>query len=191
MKYVIRKVPERDTSYLERLLPGALIYNDVNHEGAIASFVGAIKLANDDALFVQDDMLLAKNFIERSNRYIEKYPNQVIVFANITDHDYEKVFEEGFYPPRSAGWLLCTYIPKRVQDVFLEFMETRARQKYARTFKYQGDDILFNRCLDHYMDEYVFVTIPNLAGHPKNVSVVCKSRPTRLCVNFDYKNAEV
>jgi len=35
MKYVIRKVPERDTSYLERLLPDADVYSDVLHVGAI------------------------------------------------------------------------------------------------------------------------------------------------------------
>ena len=78
MKYVIRKVPERNTEYLEKLLPEAVVVNDVNHNGAIWSFLKAIEVADDDAVYIQDDMLLCKDFKNRAESYIKKYPNNII-----------------------------------------------------------------------------------------------------------------
>lgn len=34
MRYVIRKIPKRNTEYLERLIPDAHVYNDTQHIGA-------------------------------------------------------------------------------------------------------------------------------------------------------------
>lgn len=194
MKFVIRKVPERDTSYLERLIPSAVILNDTEHKGAIRSFIDAIKLADDDAVYVQDDMLLCKGFVEKAESYIKDHKNDVIIFANFT-HDKQSadVVTEGYYPARKGGWLLCTYIPKTVADAFVKWHESKGYESvrnYKKYLEMQGDDILFCRFLE-LIDKDVFVTVPNIAGHRKNKSVINPNRPVRCCVNFDYEGAEI
>lgn len=189
MKYVIRKVPERDTSYLEKHIPNALVYSDVKHEGCRKSFVEAILLANDDACYVQDDMILCKQFVERTQEYISKHPNNVIVFSNFTNLKGNQIYQEGFWEPRQAGWLLCTYIPKRIAMRFVEAKRQGSFQVPANAIKYDFDDMEFNRFLEKE-GEKVFLAVPNLAGHPKNQSVTGFKRPPRTCPNFDYEKAE-
>ena len=192
MKWVIRKVPERDTEYLERNIPNSIVINDTEHVGAIKSFIMALKEANDDAVYVQDDMLLCKDFCTKALEYIDRLSNQVIVFANFTHDKLCKVFDEGYHSPRSACWLLCTYIPKRIAERFISFMENEAETCGFipnKFFQNDFDDAIFSRFLEN-IGEYVYVTVPNLAGHPKNKSVINPNRPKRICPNFDYKNAQ-
>ena len=196
MKYVIRKVPERDTSYLERLIPEAIVYNDVNHTGAIQSFVGVIKQVRDDAVYIQDDMILCKDFIRRTQEYIDRYPDEVIVFSNRTDGKRTSIANsEGFYNPKEAGWLMCTYIPKTIAIDFAQWWICGRWQRvvhpwYSRNWiKKQFDDIFFRSYLIE-KGKSVFVAVPNLAGHPANDSVI-DCRPPRITTNFDFENAEV
>lgn len=190
MRYVIRKVPERNTEYLERLLPCAEIYNDINHEGAIQSFLKALKKTNGDAVYVQDDMILCKDFMEKSEKIIAEYPYAVIVFSNFT-HDKRSahVTKQGWYNPKEGGWLLCTYIPEPVKNGFLRWWEEGRWKKYnKRWIERQYDDAFFCRFLmENKLD--VFVTVPNLAGHPRNKSVI-DNRAPKDTPNFDYENAE-
>lgn len=196
MKYVIRKVPERDTSYLEKLIPDAIVYNDVAHFGAIQSFIGAIKTVRDDAVYVQDDMILCKDFIRRTQEYIERYPNEVIVFSNFSHGVRTHVaVKEGFYHPREGGWLLCTYIPRDIAIGFAQWwicgrwQRTVPSVRSHRWIKRQYDDIFFRQYLIE-QGKSVYVVVPNLAGHPKNESVI-DDRPPKITTNFDFDNAEV
>ena len=109
MKYVIRKVPERDTSYLERLIPGALIYNDIEHCGAVESFVAAIKQADDDAVYIQDDMLLCTDFCARVESCIAQHPDTVVIFSTTS-----RLAKAGINPASKRRSLLCTYIPRAI-----------------------------------------------------------------------------
>ena len=192
MKFVIRKVPERDTSYLERHIPSAMVYSDVEHKGAIQSFIDAIKAADDDAVYVQDDMLLCKDFAVRAKAYVNQNPDRVIVFANFThDKQSSHVTYEGHFPAREGGWLLCTYIPKHIALAFCKWYENKGYETVRNHKKYlemQGDDIFFCRFLEQ-IDKDVLVAVPNLAGHRKNKSVINPNRPVRVCVNFNYEEA--
>lgn len=189
MKYVIRKVPERNTAYLERLLPGALIVDDVQHKGAIESFHEAIRQADDDAVYVQDDMILCRDFMEKTKRYILRYPDSVIVFSNHTNGRFASMRKEGFYSPADMPWLLCTYIPKKVAMQYLKEVESGAWKISNIDKKHQYDDLNWGKWLKHWW-KTVFLTVPNLAGHPANRSVIDRRRPARTCLNFDYENAE-
>lgn len=194
MLYVIRKVPERDTTYLEKLLPNCMIYNDVKHIGAINSFLSVLSDVDEDAVYVQDDMLLCKDFMAKAEEYIKKYPYAVIVFSNFThDKECRNVTKEGWYKAEKAGWLLCTYIPKGIKNAFLRWWNKGEWKKYGGAWRQvwiarQYDDVFFQCFLQkHNLD--VFVTVPNLAGHPKNQSVI-DDRPPKITPNFDYENAE-
>lgn len=191
MKYVIRKVPERDTSYLERLLPNAEIYNDVDHIGALYSFLDVLKKTDDDALYIQDDMLLCKNFETKAQKIINERPNDVIVFSNFTiDKSSKEVTTQGYWSARKGGWLLCTYIPHEIAQGFLLWWSLGKYQKYdKRWITRQYDDAYFCRFLEEIKKE-VFVIIPNLAGHPKNHSVI-DGRPPKTTTNFNFDEMEV
>ena len=196
LKYVIRKVPERNTEYLERLIPEAIVYNDVNHTGAINSFVSVIKQVRDDAVYIQDDMILCNDFVRRTQEYIDRYPDEVIVFSNRTDGKRTRIANaEGFYDPKEAGWLMCTYIPKTIAIDFAQWWicgrwQRVVPSKYSRNWiQKQFDDIFFRSYLTE-KGKSVFVAVPNLAGHPANKSVI-DDRPPRITTNFDFENAEV
>ena len=200
MKYIIRKVPERNTRYLERLLPDAVVVNDVNHNGCIWSFLKAIETADDDAVYIQDDMLLCKDFRKKSEEYISKYPSDVIVFSthlpkkNLQKGNAEIVFKNGF---NDVGWrrdviLLSTYIPKDIASGFMQYMLSEECKK-NRFFKFcvanKSDDTFFAFFLNK-IGKKVYMTIPNLAGHEENISVAVNTRPVRISPDFDYKNCE-
>lgn len=198
MKYIIRKVPERNTKYLERLLPEAEIVNDVNHNGCVWSFLKAIEVANDDAIYIQDDMLLCKDFKKKAEEYVKKYPSSVIIFSSHIIKNAKKYAEtiyreEKFYTGKEGGtWLLCTYIPKKIGMEFFDFIVSEECKKLGSWKKYekmQADDLLFCKFLD--LRSYkAFVVVPQLAGHEENKSVVLASRPKRISPLFDYKNCE-
>lgn len=199
MKFVIRKVPERNTAYLERLLYHPVVVNDVNHNGCIWSFLKAIEIADDDAVYIQDDVLLCKDFLGKCRKVVGEHPDSVIVFSTPflkgrTEYNGDKIIDtEGFYPAKDAGWMLCIYIPKMISQGFLNFWltdECKTVSAYKKYMKMQADDLFFRRFLERYGYDSVFVTVPNLAGHEENVSVVCESRPKRISPMFDYHNAE-
>lgn len=195
MKYVIRKVPERNTKYLERLLPEAVVVNDVNHNGAIWSFLKAIEIADDDAVYIQDDMLLCKDFKNKAEQYIKKYPNEVIVFSNHVIKNAKKYggdvySKEGFYPSsKGIVIMLCVYIPKQIAKDFRSFYLKGGAETLSSWEKYKkmdADDLLFCR----WYQKDVLMTVPQLAGHSENKSVIVPSRPIRISPLFDYENAE-
>ena len=199
MKYVIRKVPERNTLYLERLLPDALIVNDERHNGCIWSFLKAIEVADDDAIYIQDDMLLCKDFVIRAEEYMSLHRNEIVIFSTPflkgkKEYNGDKIIEkEGYYEPAEAFWQLCTYIPKCISQKFLQFWLTGEYKTVSACNKYlkmQADDLFFRRFLERYEYGKVFVTVPNLAGHEENKSVVCQSRPKRISPMFNYNEAE-
>lgn len=196
MRYIIRKVPERNTEYLERLIPEALVYNDVRHKGAIKSFIGAIYMAKDDAVYVQDDMLLCRDFVAKTKERAAERPDKVIVFSNFTHEKmHEMCLSEGLYSPLNAGWLLCTYIPRDIAMGFVQWYTSEAYRKTivpSRAKRWeirQYDDVFFRYYLNE-IGENVFLTVPNLAGHPRNHSVIDNRRP-KITPLFDYANAEV
>ena len=116
MKWIIRKVPERDTSYLERLIPEAEVFCDTEHKGCRWSFEQAILMANDDAVYVQDDMILCKGFKAKAEEIIKRYPSHCIVFASTHyNKDSEKVDKAGFWLPEEGGWLMCTICLKCIK----------------------------------------------------------------------------
>ena len=189
MKFVIRKVPERDTSILESILPNAIVYNDVRHEGCLTSFIRVLEEVDDDAVYIVDDMILAKNFKERAQAVIAERPNDVIVFSNFAYIDKTK--KEGYYPADMMSWLLCTYIPKRIAKPYVEFMKNGAKGMPKKWFVREADDATFGCFLQRQLSEVVYLTVPNLAGHSANTSVVNPTREARLTENFDYANAAV
>lgn len=185
MNYVIRRCPERDTGMLERCLPDAIVYNDTEHEGALISFHKALRMANDDAVYIQDDVVLCKDFKSRTMGYIKKYPKTVIVFSSYFESN--EAVRNDFAILENVS-LLCTYIPKHIADAYLHAVESGEWKLSKWDINGQFDDLNFSKFLLKY-DIEVFVVYPHLAGHLPGESVIRKSRPkNRICHNFDYED---
>jgi hypothetical protein len=191
MKYVIRKVPERNTEYLEKLLPEAVVVNDVNHNGAIWSFLKAIEVADDDAIYIQDDMLLCKDFKKRAEAYVEKYPDEVISFSSQKSVTFN-VESEGF-SNKSPLWDMCIYIPKKIAQAYRTFHLAEGYKKFYRWeifLEKSATDTLLERYVYQVLKKSVFNVCPSLAGHKPLESVAVKGRKPRLSPLFDYENCE-
>jgi len=196
MKYIVRKVPERDVTYFEYLIPEAIFYNDALHEGPIKSFVGAMKLAQDDAVYIQDDMLLCRDFKARCDAVCKAHKDEVVQLANNTFRNVKtRVLVGGHYPADKVPWCLCIYIPWRLASAFVDWYESgRIKPTKFETNGY-SDDLLFSRFMKK-MKEDEYLVVPNLAGHPMNKSIVGKltgrdvrDGQIRISMNFEYDKA--
>ena len=191
MKYCIRKVPERNTKYLERLLPEAVVVSDVNHNGAIWSFLKAIEIVDDDCIYIQDDMLLCKDFKTRAESYVKQYPDDIISFSSQWQYSHN-ITQEGF-DNKCALWVMCVYIPKDIAMSFKRFMLAEGYKQFYRWQKFiegQADDTMLERFYFRILKGSVFNTKPSLAGHGSIESFIDKSRGLRPSPMFDYDNAE-
>ena len=78
MKIYVRTTGQRELRQFEFLSPTYLI--DKEHK-PVSSFIKQLKqISEEDALFMEDDIIFCENFLEEVNHAIEKYPNQIINF---------------------------------------------------------------------------------------------------------------
>lgn len=193
MKIVIRKVPERDTSKLECAIGNAIVFNDTNHNGCLWSFTKALEIANDSAIYIQDDMILCRDFVERASEIIGRLPEFVIVFSypcKASEKERENLYC-GFREPFKGGGLLCTYIPNRIREKYLLDKKTGAWKTSDYVARHQLDDVDFGSWLAKH-GECIYYVVPNLAGHSYGESVINKNKPkNRLCADFDYNDTEI
>lgn len=115
MKYYVRTTGDRQFSY------------DINYEvlvdtehKPIRSFIDQLKyISSDDAVLLEDDVILCKNFKERIEEVVAQHPNCVINF-----------FEDPFIfyltetrPGIKYRYNQCTYYPKGVAKTIADKME--------------------------------------------------------------------
>lgn len=185
MRFVIRKIPERNTDELEAALGDAFVYSDVAHVGALRSFIDVLRIVNDNAVYIQDDVVLCKDFKQRCEDFILQYPRSVIVFSSFFDsnNDVRNAFRDG-----AGVQTLCVFIPKYTAEAYLYSIDSGEWILTQKDRRGQFDDLNFGRWLVRYGFD-IFVTYPNLAGHLPVRSSINKSRPAnRLCKNFDYED---
>ena len=97
MKYYVRTTGERDLSAYNFLNYTALY--DYEHQ-PVKSFIKQMKLiSEDDALFMEDDIVFCKDFQHQINEAIKRYPNQIINFfyQPLTYLQSGKFREKNFY----------------------------------------------------------------------------------------------
>ena len=160
------------------------MYCDTLHEGALRSFLAAMRMANDNAIYIQDDLVVCKDFAQKARKYVDMCPKHVIVFSSCFDSN--NAVKNEFARLKNVS-LLCTYIPKYIADIYLKAINSGEWKITEREKKLQFDDLNFSKFLwESGFD--VFVAFPSLAGHLPGKSVIKKSRPIRLSANFDYNN---
>lgn len=191
MRYVIRKIPERDTSYLERHIPNAEIYCDSEHVGPLEAFIRALEMGHGDAVYMQDDILICKHFTERVEAECLKRPNDVIMFSEITRYVSKAVKESGYCSPSEKFWLYCTYIPERVRELTVKLYRGGGLKPTKTEIAHSCDDNWFGRVMK-YIGVEPYMVVPNLAGHTMGKSYANSRHENlwRVSLTFDYEDAE-
>lgn len=113
MKYYVRTTGKRTFNYdldYELLI-------DKEHK-PIESFIDQLRyISKDNAVLLEDDLILCRNFQEEIEKAIEEYPDKIINFFTMPTVYYE-THESGEF-----AFNQCTYYPKGMAKVVADQME--------------------------------------------------------------------
>lgn len=129
MNYYIRTTLDRvlDNSYLQ--IPYKLIV-DKDHK-PVDSFIKALyEISKEDAVLLEDDLILCQNFKERIESVIAQYPNRIINFFWHPEF-YMKTVE---HP--CIVYNQCTYYPKDVSKQLADIMVNVPRNEGEKVNMY-------------------------------------------------------
>ena len=131
MKYYVRTTLERKLHSSYNQIEYTLLI-DKEHK-PVESFFDQLELiSDDDAVLLEDDLVLCDNFKEIIEEMISKHPNDII---NFFQDPYD------FYTPhyvRKFSWNQCTYYPKGVGKKISTFIKDYWT-KFPRVLNYQYD----------------------------------------------------
>ena len=156
MTYYIRTTGERQLDLSFNQIPYTLII-DREHK-PIDSFINALyQISNEDAVLMEDDIILCQNFEEEITRVIEQYPNRIINFFNILNMGH---IEEKY----NIIYNQCTFYPKGIAKQIADIMVTLPRRTDRKKNMYS---LLENVALKQ-LDQKVVQYIPHLVQHLDN-----------------------
>jgi hypothetical protein len=157
-RIIVRAVRDRIgyIEYLQENLPQAEWAFDTQRN-AMHTFLTALKMAGDDAVVhMEEDVLLAPNFVSRLEAVIAKHPDKVIQFFSMRKDDIE-------VGSRMDGNFLmgqCFYLPKGYSKEVLAFYSVWDGLKEHPT----GLDTMVGDWLRKRKEKY-WIEIPNLVDH--------------------------
>ena len=133
IKYFIRTTGDRELNSSYEQIDYELLI-DKDHRPT-ESFIEQLQIISDcDAVLLEDDVLLCKDFKNRIEAVISQYPDQVINF-------YDRPWE--YYKTHSSkvfSWNQCTYYPKglakKIADEILKVYPTMLENKDKLPKKY-------------------------------------------------------
>lgn len=178
MKYLIRKVPERNVDYIIKGLlqdgvskDDIMVFEDVNHEGCIWSFTEACRLCTDNTCFLQDDIILCKHFTKRLANVVNVYGNMVINLFRLSDlrgKNYNAKSKYGVRYLWEEFWYSFpgVYIPITVIRQYVDWYDKKFTGRGWQKFYTESDwdDGLFYGFL-HKEGLPVYNLFPNLIQH--------------------------
>ncbi len=110
---------------------------DVDHK-PVESFISQLrKISNDDAVLLEDDLILCENFYEKIYTIIEKYPDRIINFYTNPFYWFETQESDIF------SYNQCTYYPKGISEKIAKEMENILHNPNVK-LKNQYD------CIEHF-----------------------------------------
>jgi len=184
IRYFVRTTCERilDRSY-EQIKYIPLI--DIEHK-PVESYIEQLEIISDfDAVLLEDDLILCKDFKKRIEKVIKKYPNQIINFFTSPELYFETHRTEKF------TYTQCVYYPKGVINKIIEHMKLKA--KFYTQYDYLEYISLVKAGIP------VISYRPCLVQHIDNKSLIQKGKGRkRRCIYFidyldelgiDYKDA--
>ena len=145
---------------------------DTEHK-PVESFIRQLKEINEfDAVLLEDDVKLCKNFKEEIEKVISEHPNDIINFF----YSPKKWFSS--YYTTDFAYNQCTYYPKGKAKTLAETME-----EIYKTKKIQGYDVLEMVALQKLgWTNYVYR--PCLVQHIDRHSIILKTDTARRVTPF-------
>lgn len=181
MIYLIQNVPQRDVSILTDQLPNAIVYLDTKKQ-PLQSFIKTLELAKDDnCIYMEDDIILSKDFIQDTEHFIKQNSDYVINFWTLK----KSIKKTTLMAPSSFMSNLCVYIPnKHIKGIIGFYNKGWDRIKEHPT----GMDLLVRDYLMSVKQNY-WLYHPSLVQHKKVVSAINPRRSKyRQSISFKDEN---
>ncbi len=188
IKYFVRTTGERALDESFSQIEYELLI-DKEHK-PIDSFINQLKQINDyDSIFLEDDVILCKNFKEEIEKVVKEHKNEIINF-----YTKPTVFFSSHYSQHFV-YNQCTYYPKGSSKKIAIQMENEWDLAKSIT----DYDVLENRAI-HSLKMYLFSYRPCLVQHKDIHSLINKNLyciPDRITpyfkdyldkYNIDYNN---
>ena len=182
IKYVVRTIPERklDKTYSQINFE---LFIDKKHN-AWESFVEALeKYADYDLVLLEDDCILCRNFKQRIEDVIAKFPHNIINFYTLPQSYFTTRFSDHF------NYNQCTYFPKGSTKEIIKIMKQDRdinREKYSYERSYESYEISLREALKKLKIAHLQYR-PCLVQHNDHNSTLSLSREARITPYFiDY-----
>jgi len=174
MKYIMRTCAGREeyASYLHDKINNLIECKDHNKD-PMGNFMKALEVAGDDsAIHFEDDAILTKNFIEKSNNVIEQRPDTVCQFFSMRKAD----LEIGSRIENGSTFLaaVCFYLPPKMSKGLRSYFPKWERWDEHPT----GLDLTVADFLKKTKQKY-YIHCPNLADHRIGKSVIDSRRSSK------------
>jgi hypothetical protein len=162
----------RDATYLLKDIPNLEFCYDTTRNPMDTFLKMHEQIGNDNAVYLEDDVILTKNFTLKCEAEIQGKEKSFISFFSLKKDDY-----------KGSRWLkggkfcgsLCYYVPARINlaiiDYFNKNMEYMKNSKDAT-----GYDLWVAKLLQTNKLSYWNV-VPNLAQHKREKSIINPKRP--------------
>ena len=157
MKVYVRTTGERELDKSYNKLDYELLI-DKEHK-PVESFIAQLNIiSNDDALLIEDDLILPNNFIAKVKKIIKKYPNMIINFYD--KHNKITKIEKAIFSNQA------TFYPKGVSN--------KIASEMSKHLPYPNYDYLETMALQS-LDIEIVNYKPNLVLHKDGYSLITKT----------------
>lgn len=152
MKYYVRTTLERtlDSSY-DQIEYTLLV--DKEHQPVKSFFDQLEQISDEDAVLLEDDLILCHNFKQIIEEMIAKHPNDIINFFQDPYEYYSPHYVQRF------GWNQCTYYPKGSGKKIAQYVRNYL-EKFEHAHTYQYDRLESIAIKNQYMRVWVERPMP-------------------------------
>lgn len=157
IKYYVRTTLNRNLNSSYNQIPYKLLIDYNNNCGK--AFIEQLEyIKNEDAVLLEDDIILCNNFKNRIESIIEKHPKDIINFFTFPDQWKEEGYENKF------RYNQCTYFPKEKTQKLLSVIHRYNLKDFS------AEHILSNSLTILKLKHYVYR--PFLVQHLDNGSLM-------------------
>lgn len=174
MKYIVTAIKEREENvrYLLKMIPNLEVVWDKERNGAETFYRSLEQVGYDDAVHLEDDIILTSNFVEKIEAAISKNAEVVNQFFSMRKADLEigSRYDSNFL----AG--LCWYSPPHFSKLLKSYIDSRyGKNDFIEQYKKKHDCII-QEFMSAVKQPKYWVHVPSLVDHRIGKSAVDSKR---------------
>lgn len=186
VNYLVNTLPAYAEFSFDRTWEDAAFDNLTGSQRATRNFLNALDMASNDAcIHMEDDAVLAEDFVAKAEATIAEHPKEVIQFFSRRGDDlvvgsrYDRTFANN----------VCFYLPEHYSALLAAYWRNEWSAKNPK--HPSGWDLMMNDWLKSRREPY-WIRCPSLADHRVSVSVIDPRRAkNRRSKSFDAPTAPV